>query len=370
LRGVQLIEAADWWQKRLEELSSEERDFIQKSLALRHREKEERKRNRRRIVLGYVASLVVATILTGTAWMALNAVQSEAKISIDTGVTMQSHVFKMDAALKNARRLEREFFLLWPTIGFSKASQDYVQEHQQTIGDVFNISSRLQERLDGLYVDQISRQSDDDLQDYINKVEQYSRNFKEVVGLVSDLGFENVGCLAILEQFSTELKDSLPRATSPELMVSYQEMQSLEKEYLLTRQDSKMKLMSKAAQRLRNGISNSPKLKSVERERSLKALDAYESVIQEISKLNEQILSKIRNNIDVDTAAVSEKLLEVAKGQVEQARAAIDAKIQWSKGLLISAMLVVWSFMGAVRKRFFSVLKRQDSEGVTSNLKV
>ncbi|MBW4688925.1 MAG: SUMF1/EgtB/PvdO family nonheme iron enzyme [Komarekiella atlantica HA4396-MV6] len=51
LRGVSLAKAEGWQQKRLEELSSEERVFIQLSLALRDREKQEREQIQQRELL-------------------------------------------------------------------------------------------------------------------------------------------------------------------------------------------------------------------------------------------------------------------------------------------------------------------------------
>lgn len=305
----------------------------------------------------FIALVLLICVVALTGFVSLKAVREETQYAIDTGVRMQRLVFEMDAALRNARRLERDFFLLWPTIGFSKANQDYAQEHEQTIDDLLDISSRLQERLARPNVSQVLRQSTKDLQDYRQRVERYSQNFKEAVGLVSELGIEDVGWLAKLEQHSTELKDSFKLVDAPELMVSYLEMQALEKEYLLTRQDSTMKSVSEAAQGLRKGILSSSKLNAVDRDRSLKALDAYESVTQEIAKLNEQILSKIRNNVDVDTAVVSEKLLGVAKSEVERAGVAIDWKIQWAKSLLILAMIVALLVAAAVAKQFASALK-------------
>jgi len=114
--------------------------------------------------------------------------------------------------------------------------------------------------------------------------------------------------------------------------------------------------MSEAIQRLRNGILSSSKLNAVDRDRSLKALDAYASVVKEIVQLNQQILSKIQK-VDVDTAAVSEKLLGVANAEVERAGKAINWKIQWAKGLLIVAVLVALTLAFSVAKQFASALR-------------
>jgi class 3 adenylate cyclase len=309
-----------------------------------------------KFTLAFVALLLLIGTVALTGFFSLNAVQTEAQNAIDTGIKMQSLVFEMDAELRNVRRLERDFFLLWPTLGFSQANQEYVLEHQKGIANVIDISSRLQERLERPNVSSVLRGTTEDLKDYRKRVEDYSKNFNKAVALVNELGIENVGVLAKLEQNSTKLRDSFQLVAAPELMVSYLEMQSVEKEYLLTRQESKMKLMTEAAQRLRNQIATNSKLNAVERDRSLKALDAYQSVAKDIVELNQKILDKI-NNVDTDTREVSKKLLSVANSEVQRARLVIGGKIQWAKVLLICAMLVAFSFAGAVAKQFASALR-------------
>ena len=306
--------------------------------------------------LAFVALLLLIGIVGLTGFVSLKVVKNETQYAIEGGIKMQRLVFEMDAELRNARRLERDFFLLWPTMGFSEANQQYALEHKRTIENVLDMSSRLQERLKEQNLSRDLRQSTNKLRDYRERVEQYFHNFNEAVGLVSELGIENVGVLAKLEQTSVKLQESFQLVDAPELMVSYLEMQSLEKEYLLTRQESKMQLMSEAAQRLRKGILSSSKLNAVDRDRSLNSLDTYESIAREIVNLNEQILNKIRNNVDVDKVVVSQNLLGVANAEVERAGSAINWKIQWAKGLLIVAVLVTFILAFSIAKQFISAL--------------
>jgi class 3 adenylate cyclase len=310
-----------------------------------------------KFALAFIALLLLIGIVALTGFVSLNAVQSEAKNAIDTGINMQSRVFEMDAALRNARRLERDFFLLWPTTGFSNANQEYVEKHRDEIGNVLHISSLLQERLTSKNASEALRATTPDLTDYRNNVEQYSQNFNEAVGLVSKLAIDDVGEIAQLEQNAELLSERFQLAAAPELMVLYQEMHSFEKEYLSTRQLSTMKSVYEAAKRLRDAINVSSKLDPLERVQALKDLDAYESVVREIVKLNEEILSKIRGNVDVDAAGVSQKLLGVANAEVERARLAIDRKIQTAKVLLVLAMVVALVVAGAIAKQFASALR-------------
>jgi adenylate cyclase len=310
-----------------------------------------------KFTLAFVGLLLLIGIVALSGFVSLNAVQRETKNAIYTGIKMQSLVFEMDAALRNARRLETDFFLLWPTIGFSRASQEYVERHQDEIANVLDISSRLQERIASPNASAVLRQSTPDLKAYREIVEQYSNNFHEAVGLVKDLGLENVGEIAQLEQNSARLSDSFQLTDAPELMVYYLQMQSFEKEYLSTRQLLKMQSVYEAAQRLRNGIRLSSKLNASQRAETLKYLDAYESGAKEIVKLNEEILGKIGKSGEVDAAVVSKKLLEVAKAEVERAGSAIDGKIEWATVLLVSAVLVAFLLAGAIARQFASALR-------------
>jgi class 3 adenylate cyclase len=310
-----------------------------------------------KFTLAFIALLLLIGLVALTGFVSLNAVQSETKQAIDTGIKMQSLVFQMDEALRNARRLERDFILFWPTLGFSTASQNYVEKHHGEIANVIDISSRLQERLNSPDASATLRQTTPDLQDYREIVEHYSRNFNEVVGLVSDLGIENVGVLARLAQNAARLNDRFQIADASELMVLHLEMQFLEKEYLSTRQKTKMQSVYDAAQRLRKAILGSSKLDATVRAQTLKELDAYESVAKEIVTLNEQIDSKIRRDIDDDTAKVSEKLSRVAKAEVERARLAIDGRIQTATVLLSLAVGGAVFVALLVAKQFFSALR-------------
>ena len=309
-----------------------------------------------KFTFAFITLLLLMGIVALTGFTSLNTVQTETKAAIDTGIEVQHQVFKMDAALRNARRLERDFFLTWPTIGFSSAFQEYVLGHRSEIDKVLDISSRLQELLAKANVSAALRQSNPDLLNYVAIVEQYSSRFRDAVGLVRDLGIDDVGVLAQLEQNSTKLSDRFQLADTPELMVLYLQMQSLEKEYLSTRQESKMTSVYEAAQQLREGMITNPKLDTTERTQALKDLDGYLSVAKEIVKLNEEIVSKI-SRFDVGAADVSNNLIALANAEVERASSAINRTSRTARVLLIAAVLVALAVAGKVAKQFASALR-------------
>ena len=309
-----------------------------------------------KFTLAFVTLLLLMGIVALTGFISLNGVQSETKAAIATGIEVQRQVFGMDAALKNARQLERDFFLRWTTIGFTNAYENYALKHQGELGQVQDIGSRLQERLAQENVSAALRKSNPDLVAYAEIVAQYGASFREAVGLVRDLGIENVGLLAQLEQNASGLSDRFKLADTPELMVLYLGMQLFEKQYLLTPQEAKLNSLYEAAQQLRRGIILNSKLNTIERSQMLKALDAYELVTKQIVELNKIIDSKIRYNVDVDAKKVSDRLIGLANAEVERARSAIDRRIQTARVLLILAVGLALIVAAVVAKQFASAL--------------
>ena len=319
-----------------------------------------------KFTLAFVTLLLLMGIVALTGFISLNGVQSETKAAIATGIEVQRQVFGMDAGLKNARQLERDFFLRWTTIGFTNAYENYVLKHQGELGQVQDIGSRLQERLAQGNVSAALRKSNPDLVAYAEIVAQYGASFREAVGLVRDLGIENMGLLAQLEQNASGLSDRFKLADTPELMVLYLEMQLFEKKYLLTPQEAKLNSLYEAAQQLRRGIILNSKLNTIERSQMLKALDAYELVAKQIVELNKIIDSKIRYNVDVDAKKVSDRLIGLANAEVERARSAIDRRIQTARVLLILAVGLALIVAAAVAKQFASALKTLAEEQAKS----
>lgn len=319
-----------------------------------------------KFMLAFVALLLLMGIVAGTGFISLNGVQSETKAAIATGIEVQRQVFRMDAGLKNARQLERDFFLRWQTVGFSTAFNNYVLKHKAELEQVQDIRSRLQERLTQGNVSDALRKSNPDLVAYAEIVEQYATSFRETVGLVRDLGIENVGLLAKLEQNASGLSDRFKLADTPELMVLYLEMQSFEKQYLLTPQEAKLNSWYQAVQQLRKGIILNSKLNTIERSQMLKALDDYESVTKQIVELNQKIDSKIKEDVDINAKQVSDRLIEVANTEVERARLAIDTRIKTARVLLIVAVILALMVAAAVAKQFFSALKKLSEEQAKS----
>ncbi|TFI54895.1 hypothetical protein BLD44_007910 [Mastigocladus laminosus UU774] len=101
LRGVSLLEADDWREKRLADLSLKERFFIQLSLALRDREKAERERVKieksrlqRRAIAWLSGGLIVASIAAGAATWQWHQANQQRQVALVQLLATQAEQFR------------------------------------------------------------------------------------------------------------------------------------------------------------------------------------------------------------------------------------------------------------------------------------
>ena len=76
-----------------------------------------------KFMLAFGLLLVLIMLMAVTGFLALNAVRRQTEAAILTSLEIQRLVLEMDSDLQQARRLEKEFFLRWPTQGFAPARQ-------------------------------------------------------------------------------------------------------------------------------------------------------------------------------------------------------------------------------------------------------
>ncbi|NEP12591.1 MAG: adenylate/guanylate cyclase domain-containing protein [Symploca sp. SIO2C1] len=203
-------------------------------------------------------------------------------------------------------------------------------------------------------------------------IENYSHSFNETVGKVSQLGIDDVGELAKLKDNAQMLKERLELANEPNLMLTYLEMQSSEKEYLSTREEDKMQSMSEASQRLRNLILISSKLDATQRSEILAYLDKYKSAVVEIVKFDQEIEYQL-DDFDEKSHQVSQQLIALIESEVQQADRTIDLIIRAAKIVLVVALIISVLAAGTVAKQFVSALKilaieKKNSERLLLNI--
>ena len=315
----------------------------------------------RKFRLASSAQLLLIGTVALTGLFSLSVVRNKTESAMVTSIKIQRLVFDMNKNLAQARRKETEFFRQWSIIGFEKARQDYAEPHDEQILKVLQIRDELQKLLTSESASEGLRRSNPDLVEYEEKVRNYSDNFREAVGLVGMLGEDQTGVLARADRKSELLHDTLQLASETELIALYNQMQALEKEYLLKRSDMEKRSLSEAVIALREAIRRSQKLDTSQKEQAQRYLGGYELESKELTSLDRDI-RKISDTFDEQTAAVSDKLLTVATEEVERARVQINLTSIGAAVLLGASAVATVVLALAIRNSFQSALEQLEIE--------
>lgn len=284
--------------------------------------------------------LVLIVLVSITSYVALTIVRRETDTAILTSTGIQRVVLEMDRGLQEARVLQRDFFLRYPAVGLSEARQVYALESVQEMAEVVTLSKDLRQRISASQVSVALQETDVDLNLYLSAAERYAVTFLESVELVTQLAADETGLEAQLAQNSALLRDTLQSGDSS-LIDLYQDMQAFEKDYKVTRQRPFLQSAFNIAFQLRQAIGDTPTLETEQKAQALTYLNNYQSIAEEIIKLDVAIQSKLRD-FDLQAEAVnpiSAELIALANGEVERAQARIEQINQLATTILVGTAL-------------------------------
>jgi two-component system cell cycle sensor histidine kinase/response regulator CckA len=294
--------------------------------------------------------LALIALVSLTSYMALTAVRRQTEAAILTSMEVQRLVLEMDAGMQRARQLERDLFLRWPAVGLSEALETYAQKHDEQIARVTDLSAGLQQLISESDVSDALRESEVKLNFYLSAADRYAATFDEAVELATELATDETGAQARLARNSELLRNTLQLADDLGLMVLFREMQSFEKDYLVTRQRPYMQSAFNVAGLLREAIDSSPDLDGEEQAQALGHLDEYLAVADEILLLDVEIRGKL-NEFDLQAEAVdpiSEDLIGLANAETERARDQITRTSRLAGTLLTAAVLAAVALAGVI----------------------
>ena len=288
---------------------------------------------------GLLLALIVLVSLTS--YGALTAVRRQTEAAIVTSMEVQRLVLEMDAGMQRARRLERDLFLRWPSVGFSQAMASYAQKHGEEIARVKTLSTQLGELISESEVSQALRESEVNLNLFLSAADRYAAAFAEASELVTKLAADGTGAQARLAQSSELLHDALERSGDLALLTTYREMQAYEKDYLVTRQRPYMQSAENVARTLREAIGESTSLTQDAQAQALGHLDNYLAVADEILSLDNEIRSKLKE-FDLQAEMVdpiTAELISLADAETQHARGHITQTSRLATALLGAAVL-------------------------------
>jgi|GEM_PF-303391 len=294
-----------------------------------------------KFALAFSLFLILIMLVALTSFWALRTVRQQTETTLVTSMQTQQLVLEMAGALQAARRIEKEFFQRQPEANLTNSAQNTIQAHRRQIQKVVADSAKLEELTVSANVSAALQQNSASLADYIPLVKLYAANFEEAVSLVAELEARNTGVLARLEQQATLLRNTVEAVDDPVLASLYWQIRTSEKEYLLTRQISRLAAARQLMAPLREAIELSPQLAAAQKKLALEYLATYESVAQELLTQDNQIRN-LRSGFDLQATALEpifNQLIALVETEVEQARQQITLTSRAATAFLTGAVL-------------------------------
>ncbi len=232
-------------------------------------------------------------------------------------------VFEMDGLRERARRLQRDFFINYPEIGFSKAEQLYFVPAKETIGRVVALSDKLRELAADPDTSEALRKRNTDINLYLSTARRFPAIFEDLVGMVTTLAAPGRGLQGQLKARQAAL--GALAAESPEARPLHREMALLEHEYWLNRQRPAMQSALNMGFQLGKALDADHRLSADKKAAARALLREYGETARQILELDVAIRSKL-NDLALQARAadpISEDLKTLATADVEQATARI-----------------------------------------------
>ncbi len=282
--------------------------------------------------------LAIILLLSLTAHLSLVFVRHKTETVIWNSMEIRELVLKMDGKLQHARRLEKEFFLRYPRIGFSEAFRMYGQESSRHIAEVVSLSAQLQKALANSDASETPSRSDVSLNFYLSASDRYSLILVQAMSLVEKLAGKDQ-LQDQLQRHADMLEHSPDIQENPAMLAAYREMRAFEKDYLITRQRPFMQSAFNIAVQLQKSAENFAL--PDKREQFFSYLDRYVKTAEEILLVDAEIHSRVRE-FDLQAEAldpISRELISLSGQEVKNARNEIASIYRWMTVILMGAAL-------------------------------
>ena len=292
------------------------------------------------LVFGVLLTLIVLIIMVS--FTTLSIVRRETDTAIINTNTIQRQVLDMDRSLEKAKRLEKQFFLQYPIIGYSAAYEKYALPAAEQVLQVAEINTELRQLISRSEMADIWQENDVNINLYFLAVDRHITSVAEATQLVAELAEDEIGLLAQMRGHSAKLLGTIRLANDPDILILYYEMQSFEKDYYNTHQRSLMQSAFNHADSLRKAFEDTPILNADQKTQTLIYLDQYLETATEIIEVDVAIQGKF-NEFDLQAEAIdpiTEKLLALASLEVERAQRHIRQLGQTSNLALFTMAII------------------------------
>ena len=181
------------------------------------------------VLVGVMQTFIL--LITVVSSFVVIIIRSETRNAIEISTEIQRLVLELDNGLEKARRLERDFFLHYPTIGYDLAYQESIQPAKEQIENIIQKSTDLQKLLDSNVVSEEWIKSGVNLNLILSAANRHADTVAEATDLVAKLMIEESKLIDDLSQIEEELQS----VNQPEILVLFHEMLSFHRWYLLER---------------------------------------------------------------------------------------------------------------------------------------
>src|SRR5512133_3724006 len=97
--------------------------------------------------LAFGLLLLMILLVSVGSYLMLNTVRKRTEAAILNSMRIGRLVLQMDADMERARRLQRDFFLRYPQVGYADARATYAQQTLNQIDEVISLSKDLKQVL-------------------------------------------------------------------------------------------------------------------------------------------------------------------------------------------------------------------------------
>jgi len=259
----------------------------------------------------------------------------KAETVILSSVEIRQRVFEMDGDLEKARRLHRDFFLQYPSIGFLSAQELYFKPSTEIIAHVVATSEELKRLIEESQVSDALRERNNDLTLYLTTARRFSDIFRELVDLVTVLAAPGTGLESQLADVEAQLENAANGSAAT--LMPFRQLVAHQRKYMVSRQRPDMQSALNACFELRAALQTrtggtGQEWKDVER-----LLNQYVEVARKIPDIDVAIRSKL-NDFTLQAKAVdpiSANLKTLASAEVERARHRISTASRLSTLIIV-----------------------------------
>jgi anti-anti-sigma regulatory factor/HAMP domain-containing protein len=297
------------------------------------------------VAFGIILLLLIFIAITSYSILsfALNRVETE----LTTSMAIQRDVLSMDGSMERARRLQRDFFLEYPEIGFEQARTRYGLAVTEEISNALVLNSVLAERVTSLDEDSLLRESVRDLTLYRSIAERYSSIFNETMLLVNSVADPVTGLETQLVDALDQLNTIVALSDTPAVEELYEQVSIAGERYLLTRERPSLQASLNNLVRLRNALNEDESLSVASRTQALDSIARYQEVAEDLVVLDSDIRSAFRDfDVQAETFdPISDNLINRANAEVERIYTRIETTKLYATitlvGCTLAALLLV-----------------------------